>query len=65
MKETIFSGPLSMKLTAARQSFGARTYELKKRGGVKGYQWIYTKHLQQLGELRGFAEVLRVLIRVL
>lgn len=35
MKETICSRPLSLKLTATRQSFGARTYELKKRGGDK------------------------------
>lgn len=53
-----------MKLTATRQSFGAGTYELKKEG-VKGYQLVYTKQLQPLGEPRCFAKVLRVLIRVL
>lgn len=35
MKETVCSRPLSVKLTAARQSFGARTYKLKRRGGGK------------------------------
>lgn len=54
-----------MNLTATRQSFGARIYELKKRGGVKGYQLVYPKQLRRLGEPRWFADVLRVLISVL